>query len=133
MATSEEAARARAGATLRAIPARTTSKGQQGPETEAEDTIHLGQQSVWADSGTTWAPAAARAAERGVDQQGHQGRGHGGVEHVPDVGVEVGTGADGADVGRIRQRRHLVAQVGPRDHGTSGGGQGCVELRPQRP
>ena len=63
----------------------------------------------------------------GIDDQRDDGRRDRGVEHVADVLIEVAARSDGGQIGSIRQRGHLVAEVGTGDDRTGRGRQGNAQ------
>jgi hypothetical protein len=63
---------------------------------------------------------AGLLAEGEEDRQGDQQRRHRGAQHVADMREQVGTGSGWRQVGGVRQRRQLVAEVGAGDDRAGG-------------
>ena len=59
---------------------------------------------------------ALAASDDRVEHQGDEQARSGGVDHVPDVVEQLSPGHGRRQVGGVRQRRHLVAEVGAGDH-----------------
>ena len=82
--------------------------------------VEVGGQHGLEFSGSTQIGGAFRSQTRESEHdEGNEDARHRGPEHEPDVGEEVGARHGGSEVGRVRKRGELVAEVGAGDDGAS--------------